>query len=182
MYSECNPPTALLHGLNLLWHSTVSSQPYGGTASLFFYIQTLALSVQDSYQRLRLEWINSAWRQIVSQVSHDCGNRNNRETWNNFGRGKSVLHNPAQLTTLCLWAHKDRRIVMLAQTKGLIILMLFWQRSATDAERGVKARQASAGTCSPEHPPSLSHRLSYCISLPLIKYFIVLLFQLFVVW
>lgn len=138
VYSGYNPPTALLHGLNLLWHSTVSSQPYGGTASLFFHIQTLALSVQDSYQRLRSGWISPAWEQIVSQVCQDCGNRNQRETWNNFGRGKSVLHNPAQLTTQCLWAYRDRRTAMLAQTKGLTSLILFWQWSATDAERRVK--------------------------------------------
>lgn len=78
MYREWNSPTALLHGLNLLWHSTGSSQPYGGRASLFFHIQTLALSVQASYQRLRLGWISPAWKQIVSQVCQDCGNRNNR--------------------------------------------------------------------------------------------------------
>lgn len=68
VYREWNSPTALLHGLNLLWHSKGSSQPYGGRASLFFHIQTLALSVQDSYQRLRLGWISPAWKQIVSQV------------------------------------------------------------------------------------------------------------------
>lgn len=78
VHSECNPPTALLHGLNLLWHSTGSSQPYGGTAFLFFHIQTLALSGQDSYQRLRLGGICPAWKQTVTQVCQDCGNRNNR--------------------------------------------------------------------------------------------------------
>lgn len=107
-------------------------------ASLFFHIQTLALSVQDSYQRLRSGWISPAWEQIVSQVCQDCGNRNQRETWNNFGRGKSVLHNPAQLTTQCLWAYRDRKTAMLAKTKGPTSLILFWQWSATDAERRVK--------------------------------------------
>lgn len=136
--SEYNPPTALLYRLNLLWHSTVSSQTYGGTASLFFHTQTLALSVQDRYQRLRSGWISPAWEQIVSQVCQDCGRRNKREIGNNFGRGKSVTHNPAQLITLCLWAHRDRRTVMLAQIKALTGLILFRQWSATDAERRVK--------------------------------------------
>lgn len=128
VYSGYNPPLALLallsmhsicSGIAQYPHSHMDAQPSSFSISKIWLVWPRQLPKVNEAGAGKPSMGTGCQSGVPGPSATGTTGRFEVMGYMNFRRGKSVVHNPVWLGTLCLWVHRNRGTATVAQTKGL---------------------------------------------------------------